>query len=130
MSAGIAAEGMRRFGTDRPRPLPVQALDHATGWIMAAAALRGLTERRRTGEGWRARASLARTAALLATTVGGGDAHGTLGTPAEADFAAAPERTQWGPMARLHPPLRLGADTLRWERGASALGSAVAGWEG
>ena len=49
MSAGIAAEGMRRFGADRPRPLPVQALDQATGYIMAAAATAGLTRRMTTG---------------------------------------------------------------------------------
>src|SRR5262249_13189705 len=46
MSAGIAAEGMRAYGKDRPTPLPVQALDHATGYLLAAAALRGLARRR------------------------------------------------------------------------------------
>jgi crotonobetainyl-CoA:carnitine CoA-transferase CaiB-like acyl-CoA transferase len=49
MSAGIADEGMRRFGKDRPTPLPVQALDHATGYLVAAAVVRGLTTRLATG---------------------------------------------------------------------------------
>lgn len=40
MSSGIADQGMRRAKADRPVPLPVQALDHATGYLMAAAALR------------------------------------------------------------------------------------------
>jgi hypothetical protein len=31
---------MRRFNMDKPTPLPVQALDHATGYLMAAAAIR------------------------------------------------------------------------------------------
>jgi hypothetical protein len=47
MSAGIADEGMRRFGKDRPTPLPVQALDHATGYLMATAVVRALRRRRR-----------------------------------------------------------------------------------
>ena len=42
MSTGIAAHGMAMAGVDRPRPLPVQALDHATGYLMAAAVLYGL----------------------------------------------------------------------------------------
>lgn len=57
-SCGIAAEG----GTDEPRPLPAQALDHGTGWLAAFGALR-----RRAGEGdsWHVRLSLARTAEWL-----------------------------------------------------------------
>ena len=37
MSCGIADAGMRQPGRDRPTPLPVQALDHATGYLLAAA---------------------------------------------------------------------------------------------
>ena len=42
MSCGIAAAGMEAKGNDNPFPLPAQALDHATGYLLAAAALRGL----------------------------------------------------------------------------------------
>src|SRR5262249_44968017 len=42
MSSGIADEGKRRATVEKPTPLPVQALDHATGYLMAAAAVRGL----------------------------------------------------------------------------------------
>src|SRR4051812_33965644 len=65
MSCGIADEGMRTLGRDRPTPLPVQALDHATGYLMAACAITGLANRRAGGRGSRWRASLARTAELL-----------------------------------------------------------------
>ena len=51
MSAGIADAGMRTLGKDRPTPLPVQALDHATGYLMAALVVRGLTQRIATGRG-------------------------------------------------------------------------------
>src|SRR5437763_8686733 len=32
-------------GNAEPRPLPAQALDHATGWLAAAAAMTGLRRR-------------------------------------------------------------------------------------
>ncbi len=65
MSTGIAGAGLRSGLADRPTPLPVQALDHATGYLMAAAVLAGLAGRLRDGRGTRARLSLARTAAEL-----------------------------------------------------------------
>ena len=127
MSSGIAEEGMRRFGTSRPTPQPVQALDHAAGYIMAAAALRGLVERR-SGHGWTARTSLARVAALLAATAGDRDLDGRLGKPDAADFADAPEHTAWGPLRRLRPAMAIGGAPMRWDRPACPLGSAAARW--
>ena len=41
MSSGIADSGMKWRKADVPVPLPVQALDHATGYLMAALAIRG-----------------------------------------------------------------------------------------
>ena len=127
MSSGIAAEGMRRYGADRPVPLPVQALDHAAGWIMAASVLRGLAERS-AGAGWRTRTSLARVAALLAPTAGSRVLAGVLNRPVVADYVEAVEMTVWGPMRRLRPPFRIAGAGLWWERSAGRLGSARAGW--
>lgn len=62
MSAGIAEAGMRIAGADRPMSLPVQALDHATGYLMAAAAVRSLWARRNGYGVFSARLSLARRA--------------------------------------------------------------------
>jgi hypothetical protein len=56
---------MKQLGKNRPTPLPVQALDHSVGYLLAAAAIRGLTNRFETDDGFEARASLARMAALL-----------------------------------------------------------------
>ncbi|WP_051684062.1 CoA transferase [Blastococcus sp. URHD0036] len=50
---------------DRPGVLPAQVLDHATGHLAAAAALRALTRRRDEGGVWHAELALARTAARL-----------------------------------------------------------------
>jgi crotonobetainyl-CoA:carnitine CoA-transferase CaiB-like acyl-CoA transferase len=122
MSSGIAHEGARAAGSSQPRPLPVQALDHATGYLMAAAALRGLSERRRRGVGARVRVSLARTARLLAETPMARPG-ALLNKPDPDDFSAAPERTPWGWGRRLKPPVSIAGCRLFWEHGAVALGS-------
>ncbi|BBC37577.1 hypothetical protein SGFS_088710 [Streptomyces graminofaciens] len=62
VATGIAAvEG----SVEQPGTLPAQALDHGTGYLLAAAVLRALTERREGGGSRVARLSLARTAAWL-----------------------------------------------------------------
>lgn len=65
MGCGIAEQGMRSQHSNKPTPLPVQALDHATGYLMAAAVLEGLRQRKESGNGSQARLSLARTALML-----------------------------------------------------------------
>jgi hypothetical protein len=127
MSAGIADAGMQRLRRDRPTPLPVQALDHATGHIMAAAAIRGLTRRRLNGVGSTMRASLARTAALLAG-VAPADAVRPLGDPGPADYAEDIEQTPWGPARRLRPPLTVEGVAMRWDKPATRLGSSPPQW--
>jgi hypothetical protein len=127
MSSGIAAEGMRRYGTDRPKPLPVQALDHATGYIMAAAAVRGLTRRLTEGSGSATRTSLARTAALL-TSAPIAERNEAFASEDAADCSAAIEQTSWGPARRMKPPVVVEGAAMRWDLPASALGSSRPIW--
>ena len=127
MSSGIAAEGMRRFNTDRPKPLPVQALDHATGYIMAAAAVRGLTRRLRERVGSGTRTSLARTAALL-TAAPMPDRNEAFAAVGDADFSDAIEATSWGPAHRMRPPVIAEGAGMRWDHPASELGSSKPEW--
>jgi len=126
MSAGIAHAGMVRAGADRPTPLPVQALDHATGYLMAAAVLASLRDAV-SGRGLRnARLSLARTAVLLA---GFRDPGRTPLAPVRAaDDAGGVEQTPWGPARRLRPALDVTGVPMWWERPASTLGSAAPCW--
>jgi crotonobetainyl-CoA:carnitine CoA-transferase CaiB-like acyl-CoA transferase len=51
-----------------PKHLPVQALDHATGYLAAFAALRMLTRRQSAGGSWLVRLSLLRTRNGLVTS--------------------------------------------------------------
>jgi CoA-transferase family III len=127
MSTGIAEMGMRWKSADRPVPLPVQAIDHATGYFMTAAALRGLTLRLRENTVIRARLSLARTAAAL-TGSGEAIAGQAFACLNEADYDQKIEQTPWGPGRRLRPPVTVGNVTPRWRYPASELGSAQASW--
>lgn len=128
MSTGIADAGMRTFGTARPTPLPVQALDHATGYLMAAAALSALTRQRTHGDTMRASLSLARTAAFLMAHPPCDAAPFEAETPADCDPRA--EATFWGPAFRIAAPMTVGEVDLWAERPAAPLGSAEAAWIG
>lgn len=129
MSCGIADHGMRMQGANRPVPLPVQALDHATGYLMAAAVARGLLARLSAQRGLSARLSLARTAALLMAYPHPGDLPALAPAGAEAaDYALQPEQTAWGPARRLMSPVAIDGAAMGWDTGASDLGSSPAKW--
>jgi crotonobetainyl-CoA:carnitine CoA-transferase CaiB-like acyl-CoA transferase len=126
-STGIAAAGMDWRQSAVPVSLPVQALDHATGYLLAAAAIRALIART-TGEGHlTARLSLARTAKLLID-------HRSTPTERECakagarDYAAGLEQSAWGPACRLLPPVTMAGAPMWWDRPASHLGSVSAAW--
>ena len=127
MSTGIAESGMRLLGKARPTPLPVQALDHATGYLMAAAVIRGLTGRLRSGRGFEARASLARTADVLLTAPIQWRP-GTLGSMQSDDWSCELEPTPSGPAYRLRSAVEVAQAPMRWDRPASQLGSATPEW--
>jgi CoA-transferase family III len=124
MSAGVAAAGMAWQRGDRPVPLPVQALDHATGYLMAAAAMRGLIDSLRGSGATTARLSLARTALLLGQPAAG-DSQAAPMAATDVDYAPGEEVTDWGPAKRLVTPVSSDGAVLRWDRGASQLGAAA-----
>jgi hypothetical protein len=126
MSSGIAEAGQRWKHADKPTPLPVQALDHATGYLMAASAIRLLTERLRNGHGGSARLSLARTAKLLIEH-GAGIAE-ALRAEDERDQNSLLEQTPWGPAHRLLAPLKISGTPLQWALPAMDLGSHQPQW--
>jgi crotonobetainyl-CoA:carnitine CoA-transferase CaiB-like acyl-CoA transferase len=66
MATGLAyPSGPAAGDGGRPEPLPLQALDHATGWLAAYAACAGLEHRVRYGRGTVVQVSLAQTARWL-----------------------------------------------------------------
>jgi hypothetical protein len=127
MSAGIADAGMKALSKDGPMPLPVQALDHATGYLLAAAAIRGLKERLETRHGFEARTSLARVAELLVSAPIAA-MQGSLHHAEETDWSDGLEATDFGMANRLRSPIMIGNMPLTWDRPAAKLGSALPSW--
>lgn len=128
MGCGIAHQGMQWRGSSQPTPLPVQALDHATGYMLAAAVLEGLRQRRLNGTGWQAHLSLARTALLLQQHGFAPTAPQSGITPHADDVLPTLEITHWGIGERLRaaawlpgtpqlcatPGVPLGSSDARW----------------
>lgn len=126
-SSGITADGMVWRGIDAPVSLPVQALDQATGYLIAAAAVRGLIARCSGHGSNRARLSLARTAKLLSDH----KAHSIDPPPmraSERDYSPTIEATGWGPAHRLRPPATIAGIPMYWPTPAGRLGSSKASW--
>jgi crotonobetainyl-CoA:carnitine CoA-transferase CaiB-like acyl-CoA transferase len=117
---------------ERPGALPAQALDHGTGYLLAAAVLRALHEQSYDGGSRFVRLALARTAKWLtdgmesANGVGAGDARsGAFDGPgpwlSEADsalgrlrYAMSPVSFEGGPVDWDRPPVPWGTDAARW----------------
>jgi CoA-transferase family III len=126
MSAGIADAGMIWTSADRPTPLPVQALDHATGYLMAAAVIQGIYARE-MGRATRARLSLARTAKLLMDHKAEPN-NGNFVPRQGTDLSDLEELTSWGAARRVLPPAEVAGFPMSWDSPATALGSAAAEW--
>lgn len=130
MSSGIADAGMAAAGSDRPFPLPVQALDHAAGYLLAASALTGLAERTADGRGSRWRTSLAAVSRLLVDAGVGASIEGRGVGDVEPAADAPVEHTAWGVARRIPAPLAVAGAPLRWDLPACPLGTAEAAWLG
>jgi hypothetical protein len=122
---GLAQEGMERTGADKPVPLPVQVLDHGTGYLMAAAVLRALYMQRADGHPRSARLSLARTARLL---VSGGLHEVQPRDSGIAPIEELPEMTHWGPARRIAFPIAIDARRPVWRLPAAPFRTAPAEW--
>ena len=60
-ATGFNAAEAEAAGLDTPKPLPAQALDHASGYLLAFGALAALHRRATEGGSWHVEVSLART---------------------------------------------------------------------
>jgi hypothetical protein len=104
MSSGIAARGAELAGARRPTPLPAQALDHGTGYLLAAAICLALARQTTFGEAATVRLSLARTAKWLTDLGETGDAASADFTPADAAIWTERAETPWGLVDRVRCP--------------------------
>lgn len=119
MSSGIAHPGSE----GKPTPLPAQALDHATGYLIAAAACRALVDRTAVSK-----LALARTAKLLVDL-------GQQGDPAapglgNVDALLEESGSGWGRVRQVPCAARIGGYEVRWPIEAGPLGRHEARWVG
>ena len=124
LSSGIAARSGQATGT---AALPAQALDHGSGYLLAAAACAALARRATHGQGSVTRLSLARVARLLVDL-------GETGNPAAVSPEAEPylehEDSDFGPLARVRVPGTIEGLVPRWSCPAGPLGVDPAVWAG
>ena len=134
MSCGIAARGAAEAGADHPVPLPVQALDHATGYLVAAAVGRALSRRLTESVVTRIHASLIGTASLL-WSLPRPQAQPTRPQaqptrPKPGDFPLIDAMTAWGPARRVPLPGQIAGAPPHWQAQAGPLGSHPPAWLG
>lgn len=124
-AAGIADVYGRETDDDgwHPGALPVQALDHATGYGAAAAAVTLLARRRRTGLGGTARLSLARTAGELFSLPGTDEAAAGLAPPHYRTMESS-----FGELRYVPPPLLLDGQLLDYRNPPPPYGSSGLAW--
>ena len=126
MSSGIADAAMR-WAKSRPLLLPIQALDHATGYLMAAAAIRAITKAI-AGKGCaHARLSLARTAELLISHSQQKN-NSTSIKMKPSDFLHNIEQTPWEMENRLIPAVKIANTPMEWNSASCELSSAEPVW--
>jgi hypothetical protein len=128
MSCGIAWRGAEAAGSQRPAPLPAQALDHGTGYLLAAAACRSLIRLLTEQLVSDVRLSLAGTAKLLMDL-------GDEGRPDTADFSSADAEpwlehaaTAFGGIRRVRCPSGIEGVAPNWLHPAGPLGVDRASW--
>ncbi|MFI6643499.1 CoA transferase [Streptomyces sp. NPDC050504] len=133
VATGIAAvEG----GAGEPGALPAQALDHGTGYLMAAAVLRAVTEQRAAGGSRVARLALARTAHWLLHELpegaGAPERPGSAVSGPSQPYSPEPWMTgadaPTGSLRYALPAVRFDGGPTDWARPAGVWGADAAQW--
>lgn len=128
-ATGFNAAEAEAAGESRPRPLPVQALDHASGYLMAFGALAALHRRAVEGGSWHVRVSLAATARWLRglPRVPDGFARPAPAAGAFADCMVA-MGSPFGDLDLVRPPAEMALTPARWDRPPVPLGTHPPCW--
>lgn len=116
-------------GSEQPKPLPCQALDHAAGYLMAFGAMTALARRITEGGSWHVRVSLAHTGYWLR---GLGRVPNGLACPDPA-FDAVRDRLEesdsgFGRLTTVRHAAVLSETPARWDRPSVPLGSHPPAW--
>ncbi|MBV8427188.1 MAG: CoA transferase [Hyphomicrobiales bacterium] len=129
-ASGLNDAEARAAGSELPTPLPAQALDHATGYLMAFGSMAALARRAREGGSWHVQLSLARTAQWL-RSLGRIEDGFACADPREDDVTDCLEETpsRFGRLRAVRHAAILAETPARWERPSVPLGSDAPAWE-
>ncbi len=122
------AEARAFGGSCAPRALPMQIIDHATGYLIALGACAALRRQQLEGGSWHVQVSLARTALWLR---GLGRVEGGFQAP-KPDFSAYLEASAsgFGELVALRHPAVLSATPAGWQRPSVPPGTHALAWPG
>jgi crotonobetainyl-CoA:carnitine CoA-transferase CaiB-like acyl-CoA transferase len=128
-ASGFNAAEAEAAGESGPKPLPAQVLDHATGYLLAFAAMSALLRRSREGGSWHVRASLAQTGYWLRSLGridGGLRAH----DPTRDDVRDCLEESAsgFGRLSAVRHPATMSETPPRWARPSVPLGTHAPVW--
>lgn len=126
-ASGIGAAGAAAAGVGGTRPLPCQALDHGTGWLLAAATMLALHRQRSEGGTWMVRSSLAQTGHYLASLGQVDDLAVAEPTAEDLQPHLANARSAWGTLTHVRPQGRLDGQ-LDYDSAPVPVGSDPPSW--
>jgi crotonobetainyl-CoA:carnitine CoA-transferase CaiB-like acyl-CoA transferase len=122
------AEG-QAAGSDGPKELPAQMLDHATGYLMAFGAMMARARQSREGGSWHVRVSLAQTGRWLWNLGRVADGFKTEDLRGDAVSPFIEELPSgFGPLQSVRPSAVLSKTPAFWARPAMPLGSHKPEW--
>lgn len=127
-ASGLNVAEAEAFGQTEPRPLPAQALDHATGYLLAFATMTALKRRVERGGSWHVRCSLAQTGYWL-RSLGRIDGM-TRADPRTADVRDLMEEmpSGFGPISAVRHAATMSETPPRWLRPSVPLGTHAPVW--
>jgi crotonobetainyl-CoA:carnitine CoA-transferase CaiB-like acyl-CoA transferase len=118
-------------GSAQPKPLPAQAIDHASGYLMAFGAMVALARRATQGGSWHVRVSLAQTGRWIRGLGRVGDG---LASP-DPDFDAVRDRLDeidsgFGRLTSVRHAATMSETPPHWARPSVPLGTHAPTWRG
>jgi crotonobetainyl-CoA:carnitine CoA-transferase CaiB-like acyl-CoA transferase len=127
-ATGMNADEAAAAGDALPRVLPCQALDHASGYLLATGVMAALIRRAEEGGSWRVRVSLARTGMWIRSLGRVADGFSVI-EPSQEDIADLLEThaSGFGQLTAVRHAAIL-RDTPAMEGPAMPLGSSAAEW--
>ena len=125
---GLNIAEAEAFGAAQPKPLPAQAIDHASGYLLAFGAMTALARRATEGGSWHVRVSLAQTGQWLRGLgrIDGMKAH-------DLELADVTDRIEesasgFGKLTAVRDSVVMSETPPRWERPSVPLGTHPPVW--